>query len=126
MSPLLTKLRYKPGMRVCVLDAPKDFAKEVGTLPSTIERASTLKGKFDLVHAFVTKKSEVNRSVGKFKKALGPGGILWLSYPKGDAEKTDLKRDMLRELLAESGLESVAQVAIDETWSAMRFKVVSE
>jgi len=53
-----------------------------------------------------------------------PGGILWVSSPKGKAQPTDLKRDILREALAEVGLEAVTQVAIDDVWSALRAKVV--
>jgi hypothetical protein len=124
MSPLLTKLRYRPGMRVCVLDAPSGFAAELANLPKTIECTTALKGPFDLVHAFFTRKSQVQRSAAKLKKALQPDGILWISYPKGDTLSTDLKRDVLRDTLAAAGLDSVAQVAIDDVWSAMRFKLV--
>lgn len=126
MSPLLAKLRYRPGMRVCVLDAPSGFAAELANLPKTIECTATLKGPFDLVHAFFTRKSQLERSATKLKKAIQPSGILWISYPKGDAVGTDLKRDVLRDALAGAGLDSVAQVAIDDVWSAMRFKLVRQ
>jgi hypothetical protein len=123
IAPVLAKLRYRSGMRICVLDAPSGFAAEVARLPRSIERAPTLRGSFDLVHFFATRRSQIVRSVGKLRKALVPDGILWISYPKGDALGTDLKRDVLHSLLAEAGLACVAQVAIDEVWSAMRFKL---
>jgi hypothetical protein len=123
MSPLFTKLRYKPGMRVCVLGAPSGFSAELARLPKTIDRATALRGRFDLVHAFFTRKSQVVRDAPKLKKALEPGGILWISYPKGDALGTDLKRDLLHAVLADAGLDGVSQVAVDDVWSAMRFKV---
>jgi hypothetical protein len=126
MSALFTKLRYKAGMRVCVLGAPSGFSSELTRLPKTIARASTLRGRFDLLHVFVTRQSEIARNVSKWKKALAPGGILWLSYPKGDTIGTDLKRDVLRIQLGEAGLDSVAQVAIDDVWSAIRFKNVDQ
>ena len=37
---------------------------------------------------------------------------------------TDLNRDIVRVTLEPLGLETVIQVAIDETWSALRAKVV--
>ena len=37
---------------------------------------------------------------------------------------TDLNRDILRVELERHRLEAVAQIAIDELWSALRFKVV--
>ena len=51
-------------------------------------------------------------------------GVLWVSYPKGKALPTDLNRDVVRVTLAEVRLEVVTQVAIDETWSALRAKIV--
>jgi hypothetical protein len=124
VSRLLEKLRYKPGMRVYVVGAPAGFEAEISRLPKGIERARTLSGKVDLVHAFFTRKSELDQDAASFAKALGPGGILWISYPKGKGLGTDLNRDVLREAGEKKGLEAVAQVAIDEVWSALRFKVV--
>jgi hypothetical protein len=123
MSPLFTKLRYKPGMRVCVVGAPSGFSAELARLPKSIEHTTTLRGRFDLVHAFFTRRSQVVRCAAKLKKALEPGAILWVSYPKGDALGTDLKRDILHATLEEAGLDGVSQVAVDDVWSAMRFEI---
>lgn len=124
MSPLFTKLRYKPGMRVCVLGAPSGFSAELALLPKTIEQSTALRGRFDLIQAFFTRKSQLAASTAKLKKALEPGGVIWLSYPKGEALGTDLNRDILRETVATAGLVTVAQVAIDDVWSALRCKIV--
>ena len=123
MSRTLEKLRYKPGMRVYVVGAPAGFEAEISRLPKGIERAKTLAGKVDLVHAFYTRRSEFDHDAATFGKALGPAGILWISYPKGKGLGTDLNRDILREAGAKKGLEAVAQVAIDDVWSALRFKL---
>lgn len=54
---------------------------------------------------------------------MGNNGILWICYPKGTAKTaTDLNRDNLRLHLLDKGLEAVAMIAIDDTWSAMRLK----
>jgi hypothetical protein len=123
MTPLFKKLRYTPGARVCVLGAPAGFSAELKRLPKSIECSTSLRGHFDLCHVFVTRQSEVMRTAATLRKALAPEGILWVSYPKGGAIGTDLKRDTLHSLLAELGFDGVAQVAIDDVWSAMRFKV---
>ena len=53
------------------------------------------------------------------------GGILWISYPKQSAKQdTDLNRDILRESLLNQSLKAVAQISIDDTWSALRFKTL--
>lgn len=124
MSPLFTKLRYKPGMRVCVLGAPSGFSVEMERLPKTILHTTALRGKFDIVQAFFTRRAQLVRSAPKLKKALVPGGFVWLCYPKGEGLGTDLNRDILREAVEGQGLDTVAQVAIDDVWSAIRCKVL--
>jgi hypothetical protein len=120
---LFKKLQIKPGMRIAVLHAPSEYTKKLKNLPIGVARARGFKGDFDLIHTFAKKKDSVVVEARKLAGALRPGGILWVSYPKGKAVATDLNRDILREALAEIGLEAVSQVAIDDTWSALRFKL---
>jgi hypothetical protein len=49
--------------------------------------------------------------------------LLWVAYPKGSSGvKTDVNRDRLWQALEPTGWRPVRQVALDETWSAMRFR----
>ena len=49
-------------------------------------------------------------------------GIAWLAYPKAGQLDTDLNRDILWRHMLKKGVQGVSQVAIDATWSAMRFR----
>jgi hypothetical protein len=51
---------------------------------------------------------------------LKDGGLLWVAYRKGNVG--DLNRDSLRTAMAEHAWDSIAQVSVDDAWSAMRFK----
>ncbi len=53
---------------------------------------------------------------------LGSRPVLWVAYPKGN--RADINRDSLWRLVAPFGLRPITQVAIDETWSALRFRPV--
>jgi hypothetical protein len=48
----------------------------------------------------------------------------WVIYPKGNV--TDLNRDTLWPALTPYGLRPVGQVAVDDTWSALRFRALKE
>jgi hypothetical protein len=51
------------------------------------------------------------------------GGHLWFAYPKKTgAIRTDVSRDQGWEPITSRGLLPVTQVAIDDTWSALRFR----
>jgi hypothetical protein len=125
-TALFKKLQIKPGMRIAVVQAPPEFEKLLAALPKGVERAKSVSGELDLIHTFATQKAAAVRDAPKLAKSLREGGILWVSYPKGKKVETDLNRDILRVELEKHGLEAVAQVAIDELWSALRFKVVAK
>jgi hypothetical protein len=123
MTPLLKKLRYKPKMRVYLLDAPAGYEAEIRRLD--VERVTKLAGKIDLAHGFFTRLGRVERAVPAVVRHLAPKGIVWLSYPKAKQLATDLNRDVLRTAVEPMGLEAVAIVSLDSVWSALRCKVVA-
>jgi hypothetical protein len=62
---------------------------------------------------------------------MKPNGMLWVTYPKGGKTRgaTDLpatpwwhRRDVLGAITGETGFVPVAQVAIDDHWTALRFR----
>jgi len=124
MDSALRKLRYRAGMRVAVLGAPSGF-ETLLTQAREIDRLRVLGKDLDLVQAFFTRRTHLERALEKLKASLGPKGLLWLCYPKAKALGTDLNRDIIRALAAKNGLEAVAIVAVDTVWSALRCKVVS-
>ncbi|MBM2817053.1 MAG: hypothetical protein HW421_3815 [Ignavibacteria bacterium] len=45
----------------------------------------------------------------------------WASYPKLTGEiKSDLKREVVWDIMLEFGLRCVSQISLNETWSALR------
>jgi hypothetical protein len=51
---------------------------------------------------------------------LGKPAVLWIAYPKGN--KADINRDTLWPIVADFDMRPNAQVAIDDRWSALRFR----
>jgi len=123
-SPVFKKLQLKPGTTLCVVGAPPSYAPVLKSAPKDLTVSTALRGKFDAVHLFATHLKDVLARVPKLKAAVNEGGMVWISYPKGKALETDLNRDILHDELSAVGLEAVRQIAIDDTWSALRFKVV--
>jgi hypothetical protein len=112
------KLQIKPGQRVItltgggevpVIDAP-------GTEPAGSPEAA------DVVLAFVRGKADLAAVAGPAIAAARLGKLAWIAYPKAGQLGTDLNRDILAAALAGEGVQPVRQVAINETWSALRFR----
>ena len=125
MNPLAKKLLIRPGSRIALVNAPPGYAGRLAPLPDGAEVVDLQPG-LDVVQVFARDRADLERAAG----ALGSvrdGGLLWVCYPKGGTKAgTDLNRDVLWEELARSGLTGVTLVAVDETWSAMRFRPAAE
>ena len=57
------------------------------------------------------------------QKLLKGAEIIWIAYPKLSSPlKSDINRDSIWKLILEFGLTPNSQIALNETWSAVRFK----
>jgi predicted transport protein len=122
-NPLLKKLRIQPGQRIALLNAPEGYRATLGELPEGVTVSEEADGRFDLVHLFVSSSAELARLGPEAMNAVKPGGLLWMSYPKTSSGiKTDLTRDAGWKIVEDAGWRGIAQVAIDQTWSATRFR----
>jgi len=123
-SPLSQKLHIKTGQRVGVINAPGFFLRLLTPLPEAVTLASN--GPFDHVTLFVRSKGEVDRMWATAVGAIKNGGVIWVAYPKkSSGVNTDITRDEGWDTVVAAGWDAVSQIAIDDTWSALRFRPVS-
>ncbi len=117
---LAAKLGIKPAKTVYPINAPTDYATLVGELPEGAKVVASQPA--DVVHAFARTRADLQRLGAKAVDAVKPGGLLWVSSPKGGA--SELKRDLLVDAI--EGWRPVSQISVDDLWSAMRFRPLSE
>ena len=111
------KLQIKGGRTARVMGAPRSLAAAFAGL------SSSKKGPFDVVLLFAADRAALAKGTKAALAALGEGAILWIAYPKkGSALAGDLDRDHGWEVIHQAGFDPVSQVALDETWSALRWK----
>jgi hypothetical protein len=119
-TPLAKKLLIKPGARLALLSVPDTIAAAIG--PADVVSTAA-----QIVVAAVHAKAEVSDHCKAAIAVLVPGGVLWLAYPKkSGAIKTDINRDAGWEPLTAMDWLPVSQIALDATWSALRFRPRSE
>jgi hypothetical protein len=121
-SSLSEKLRIKAGSRTAMFGAPKGFSVLLDPLPDGASLSASPRGACDVVLGFAETVAGVTSLVPRLKASLADGGVLWICYPKlSSAQAGELSRDVLWSEAARFGLRPVAMVALDDTWSAMRF-----
>jgi hypothetical protein len=76
--------------------------------------------------AFATKQKEVDTATKAVAKKAKGDAVVWFAYPKGTSKNytCEFNRATGWAILGEQGFEPVRQIAIDEDWSALRFRRV--
>jgi hypothetical protein len=110
------KLQLKPGQSVCVVNAPSEFS-----LPGLHVVGAD---EADLIIGFAVTRADL-KGLSAIVAAARADRLAWVGYPKAGKLGTDLNRDRLADALATKGIQPVRQVAIDDTWSALRFRPAS-
>jgi hypothetical protein len=106
------------------VNAPDGFRAALDPLPDDVEVTDEPGGgRFDLVQLFARDAAELAELLPGAIQAVKDGALLWVAYPKGGKRAgTDLNRDILWSLVEQHGWAGVRLVAIDDTWSSMRFR----
>lgn len=127
MPSLFAKLNLTTQSEIIVIDAPESFEPELAALQGVNiirepRRATTVA----FAIAFVTTLAEVKAATAALAPRAAGDPILWMAYPKGSSKKfaCEFNRDTGWAALASAGFEPVRQVALDEDWSALRFRRV--
>jgi bifunctional DNA-binding transcriptional regulator/antitoxin component of YhaV-PrlF toxin-antitoxin module len=122
LKPLMQKLGLKPGSRIFVLNAPRDYRIILGELPDKVVLVDELRGPFDLIHLFVQKRKELETDFPVLMRELSKTGGLWVSWPKRSSRiETDLNEHVVRDIGLINGLVDVKIVSIDKIWSGLKF-----
>jgi hypothetical protein len=127
MTPLFNKLNLKGQNEIVVLNAPADFDRELDALQGvTIHRDAAGLDRVDFALAFVTTNAQLQAAAGAILPRAQGDAVVWFAYPKGTSRryKAEINRDSGWAPLGAAGFEGVRQIAIDEDWSALRFRRV--
>jgi hypothetical protein len=128
MDAVFKKLNYKGQSVVLCLNAPASFGVNLGSIADEARVVTHLEGvvEIEFMIAFVTGQEEIDGLVPRVALKLKGDAVLWFCYPKGTSKRhtCNFNRDTGWQVLGPHGLEGVQQVAIDEDWTAMRFRKV--
>lgn len=126
MSAIFQKLNFKRQAAIDVVGAPESFAGELEAMRGVTAVRTKLGKQTEFVLVFATKKAEVDKFADQVGKAAAGDAVVWIAYPKGTSKryKCEFNRDNGWDRMGANGFEPVRQVAIDEDWSALRFRRV--
>jgi hypothetical protein len=125
IHPLLKKLNVKDlSLPLLILNEPKEYQEIMSTFEAPVH-TEIQKDSYSFVQVFGTSNEKIQEFGRKGAEVLVEDGLLWLCYPKKSSKVykgLDCSRETVATLLANEGFEPVRQVAINEDWSALRFR----
>jgi hypothetical protein len=124
-TPLFNKLNLGAHDEIVVFNAPESFESELKQLKGVkiVRDPGKPKAiKFGL--AFAMTQAQLDRASKLLAAGSEGDAVLWFAYPKGTSKRytCEFNRDAGWGVLRAAGFESVRMVAIDEDWSALRFR----
>lgn len=126
-NPIVKKLGLKPGMRALFLAAPDGYVNRLAPLPEGVTAATKPAGTYEFIQFFATHMAEIEKKAPELLQSAAPGAVFWIAYPKKAAGvDSDLSRDVLAAAMTEKGWRPVSIVALDEVWSALRFRPIAD
>src|SRR5204863_9060693 len=80
-------------------------------------------GIYSLLHILPSRLGQISQLAKKLPKHAATHALVWISYPKKTSKiEGELSRDVIRETMKGTRWRAVSIVAIDEVWSALRFR----
>jgi len=122
VEAILKKLVFKGQRPALVLHAPPEAQALTAAFgPQTL---TSPKGPAAFVLAYCVDQAAAAKLGKAAPKFLADGAVFGVAYPKGTSKKykADIHRDTLNTLMEGFGFDGVSLVALDEDWSAMRYK----
>lgn len=117
MKSLSEKLNYKKGMAVYIVGQGLNETPEI-QLPN-----SQYSDRPDFILLLAKNSREHENQMNVIQNLLHESVVFWVAYPKKNSgTKSDLHREMLWGHLKAYGLRPISQVALNDRWTAIRFK----
>ena len=128
MHPVFKKLQFKNHDKIYVLGAPKEFKDVLENMAefTAVKKSPNCKQEYEFALFFVKSCADIAKYAEKAAARVSGDGLLWFAYPKKSSKNytTDISRDNGWYPLGDLGFEAVRQVAINDDWSALRFRRV--
>jgi len=123
MNALAKKLQIKPNSRWLLHNAPANFLDSLLPLPDDAEIVFNTNGSFNGILLFITNSQELASELKVIAQVLNDDAVFWIIYPKKTSKiVTDLEMMSSWTEPAVYGLRPVASAAVNETWTALRFR----
>ncbi len=127
MDALLKKLNFKAQNSITVFNSPEEFNDNLASFKDYLDvKKDSYEGELEFCIAFVINLEQIKPISKSINELMVNDGLFWFAYPKKSSKKykSDISRDDSWQSMGDLGYEPVRMVALNEDWSALRFRKV--
>jgi hypothetical protein len=117
MKTIAEKLQIKPHTTVWLSDPAR--LPLLAPMPDGVRETDTMATASTAV-VFADDAASARKLLEEHAADLAKPAVFWVAYPKGN--QADINRDTLWPIVADFDMRPNSQVAIDDRWSALRFR----
>lgn len=126
-TPLSRKLSLKHDMRVWRDGMPDSVSAEIAAEGFQLQLLATPTAPIDAALVFVTKCTELRKTLKQLMSELDRSGFIWVSWPKKASKvPTDITEDVIRDVALPMQLVDVKVCSIDDIWSGLKLVIRTE
>ena len=126
IEDIFRRLKFRSSGRSLVWNTPEEFRIRLNRLQEivSVHESALENTQYAFFLLFVKGQEDIRQSLRFLSENLELDGILWFAYPKKSSKKYDshLSREVGWDAIRQLGYEPIRQVAIDQDWSALRFR----
>src|SRR5258706_7774064 len=102
-TPLAKKLGLKDGFRICFVNPPENFERELA-VPDDVRIIPSKTRPLDLILLFTRSQARLRKDFSVLARKLSPQGMLWISWPKkASGVASDLNENIVRQIGLDAG-----------------------
>ena len=126
-TPLAKKLGLRAEQKLLVVNEPAGYRAVLGPVAGDLHFVGRLDRDTDVIHLFTTSRSELSRTLERWRGNMRADAVIWVSWPKKASKvATDVTENVVRDVALPLGLVDVKVCAIDDTWSGLKLVIRKE
>jgi len=124
LETMFEKLQLKDEKNLLIQGLPSSIEKQFSKLFFCKSVTPLLRSRrIDFALVFAISKKQLFQILDEVIPSLQEEGKLWIAYPKLSSKiASDLSRDENWQIMGNYGYSAVRQIALDNVWTALRFK----
>ncbi|HYH18004.1 MAG TPA: hypothetical protein VD995_05245 [Azospirillum sp.] len=122
-TTLAQTLLLQPGQRARLVNVPKAVRPLFEPLPDGVHVNESGAAPADWLIVFVRDRAALDAFAPVAVSETAFDGVLWIAFPKDAPSATgELSRAAVEQAMQPFGFDAVAAAAVDDTWTALRFR----